>query len=86
MAVIGGNLAIGMGGGELTNQHPAWEILQEMLSKMLWEIQWEILQEILLREQLEGGGSSGSVGLGGGLLRSSDIASDDACLKKWLRK
>ena len=26
-AMIGGNLAFGMGDGELTNQHPDWEIL-----------------------------------------------------------
>ena len=33
-----GNLAFGMGDGELTNQHPAWQILQEMLWEILWEI------------------------------------------------
>ena len=55
-AVIGGNLAFGMGDGKITNQHLAWEILQEILweilwkilGEMLWEILWEILQEILL--------------------------------------
>ena len=35
--MIGENLAFGMGDGELTNQHPAWEILQEIL----WEIVWD---------------------------------------------
>ena len=53
--MIGGNLAFGMGDGELTNQHPAWEILQEilweivqeMLQEILQKILWEILQEIL---------------------------------------
>ena len=34
--MIGGNLAFGMGGGELTNQLPAQEIW--------WKILWEILQ------------------------------------------
>ena len=38
-AAIGGNLAFGMGDGELTNQHPAQEIW--------WEILWVMLQEIL---------------------------------------
>ena len=27
--MIGGNLAFGVGDGELTNQHPAWKILLE---------------------------------------------------------
>ena len=51
--MIGGNLAFGMGDGETTNQHPAWEI---------W---WEILRENLagkscgkiLRENLAGQGA-----------------------------
>ena len=83
MAVIGGNLAFGMGNGELTNQHPAREIFQEMLWKM-WEIQWEMLWEILLGEWL--GEGAQRVLVWGGLLMSSENASDNACLKKWLRK
>ena len=54
--MIGGNLAFGMGDGELTNQHPAWEILQEILWEILQEILWEILWEMLweiLREMLQ---------------------------------
>ena len=45
--MIGGNLAFGMGDGELTNQHPAWEILREILQEMLWEILQEILRKML---------------------------------------
>ena len=49
--MIGENLAFGMGEGELTNQHPAWKFLQEILREILWEmlqeILWEMLQEIL---------------------------------------
>ena len=33
--------------GRITNQHPAWEIWQEILQEMLWEIVLEILQEML---------------------------------------
>ena len=51
-AVIGGNLAFGMGDGELTNQYPAQEILREILGEMTWGMAW--------------GGASGSVGLGRG--------------------
>ena len=47
--VIGGNLAFGMGDGELTNQHPAWEIWWEILWEILQEIMWEMLWEILWR-------------------------------------
>ena len=43
--VIGGNLAFGMGDGEITNQHPAQEIW--------WEILWEMLREFL-RDRVEG--------------------------------
>ena len=35
--MIGGNLVFGMGDGEITNQHPVQEILQEIL--------WEILRD-----------------------------------------
>ena len=50
-AVIGGNLAFGMGDGE----HPAlqilwemlWEILWDILQEMLWEVLWKILWEKL---------------------------------------
>ena len=46
-AVIGGNLALRMGDGELNNQHPVqeiwWEILWEILQEILQEILWEIL-------------------------------------------
>ena len=55
--MIDGNLAFGMGDGELINQHPAWEIqlgnsslgnsAWEILQEILQEILWEILQEIL---------------------------------------
>ena len=43
MAVIGGNLAFGMDDWELTNQHPA----QEILGEIWWEMLQEILQEML---------------------------------------
>ena len=33
--MISGNLAFGMGDGKLTNQHLAWEMLQEILWEML---------------------------------------------------
>ena len=55
--MIGGNLAFGMGDGEITNQHPAWETWQEILWEILWEMLWEILWEILceiLRDRVEG--------------------------------
>ena len=45
-----------MGDGELTNQHPAWEMLQEILLEILQEILQEMLQEILqeiLQEMLQ---------------------------------
>ena len=51
MAVIGGNLAFGMGDGELTNQHSAWEIWQ----KLLWEILWEMLLGNLAGDSVEQG-------------------------------
>ena len=41
--MIGENLAFGMGEGELTNQHPAWKFLQEILREILWEMLWENL-------------------------------------------
>ena len=50
-AVIGGNLAFGMGDGEVTNHDAAWkiwwEILQEILQEMLREILRKMLWEIL---------------------------------------
>ena len=43
--------------GKLTNQHLAWEILQEMLQEILqeilWEILWEMLWEILWENAVE---------------------------------
>ena len=45
--MIGGNLSFGIGDEELTNQHPAWEILWEMLKEILWEMLQEILREML---------------------------------------
>ena len=46
-AVFGGNLAFGMGDGEVTNHHPAWEIWWKILQEILQEMLQEILQEIL---------------------------------------
>ena len=51
--MIGGNLAFGMGDGELTNQHPAQEIWREILQEILWEILQEMLRE-MLRDRVEG--------------------------------
>ena len=51
--VIGGNLAFGMGDGEIINQHPAWEIWREILWEILQEILWEMLWEIL-QDKVEG--------------------------------
>ena len=39
--VIGGNLAFGMGDGELSNQQPARKIWQEILQEILWEMLWD---------------------------------------------
>ena len=55
--MIGGNLAFGMGDGEITNQHPAQEIWQEILQEILRDILWEILREMLweiLQDRVEG--------------------------------
>ena len=41
-AVIGGNLAFGMGDGKITNQHLAWGILREILREILQETLQEI--------------------------------------------
>ena len=56
--MIGGNTAFGMGDGELTNQHPAQEILWEILREMLWE---------MLQDRVEGTAYLGKAVIGGNL-------------------
>ena len=63
--VIGRNSAFGMGHGGLTNQHPAWEIWQEILREMLWVILWEMLWE-MLQENVAGNVARNVAGQGGG--------------------
>ena len=55
--MISGNFVFGMGDGELTNQHSAWEILYQMLWEILWEMLWNMLWEMLqeiLWDRVEG--------------------------------
>ena len=86
--MIGGNLAFGMGDGELTNQHPAWEILQEILQEILWEMAQEMLWKMTWGGGLGRGLRECWFGRGPGVELGwvMENTSDNACLEKWLRK